>query len=83
MDKIIYKPFGVCSRQILVELDGDIIKRVEFVGGCMGNTQGIARLVEGMNVQEVLVNVLTLVVVTKGCARIPYIHVERKEIQKI
>ena len=52
MDKITYTPRGVCSRQIEVVLDGDIIKRVEFVGGCMGNTQGVARLVEGMTVEE-------------------------------
>ncbi|MBQ1263288.1 MAG: TIGR03905 family TSCPD domain-containing protein [Oscillospiraceae bacterium] len=52
MDKIIYTPRGVCSRQIEVVLDGDIIKRVEFAGGCMGNTQGVARLVEGMTVEE-------------------------------
>ncbi len=52
MDKITYTPRGVCSRQIEVVLDGDIIKRVEFVGGCMGNTQGVARLVEGMSVEE-------------------------------
>ena len=52
MDKITYTPSGVCSRQIEVTVDGDIIKRVEFVGGCMGNTQGVARLVEGMTVEE-------------------------------
>ena len=52
MDKITYTPRVVCSRQIEVVLDGDIIKRVEFVGGCMGNTQGVARLVEGMTVEE-------------------------------
>ncbi len=52
MDKITYTPRGVCSRQIEVTVDGDIIKRVEFVGGCMGNTQGVARLVEGMTVEE-------------------------------
>ena len=52
MDKITYKPSGVCSRLIEVTLDGDIVKRVEFTGGCGGNTQGVARLVEGMNVNE-------------------------------
>ena len=52
MDRIVYSPKGVCSRQIPLEVDGDIIKRVEFVGGCMGNTQGVARLVEGMTVTE-------------------------------
>ena len=52
MDKITYTPKGVCSRQIEVVLDGDKIHRVEFLGGCMGNTQGVARLVEGMSVEE-------------------------------
>lgn len=52
MDKITYTPRGVCSRQIEVTVDGDKIKRVEFLGGCMGNTQGVARLVEGMTVEE-------------------------------
>ena len=36
-----YKPSGVCSRLIHVELDGDKIANVEFVGGCAGNTAGI------------------------------------------
>ena len=52
MNKINYITHGVCSRQINVELDGDIIKSVEIIGGCHGNTQGISRLVEGMNVSE-------------------------------
>ncbi len=55
MDKITYTPRGVCSRQIEVTVEGNIIKRVEFVGGCMGNTQGVARLVEGMTVEEAVV----------------------------
>ena len=37
-----YKPSGVCSRLIHVELDGDKIANVEFVGGCAGNTAGIS-----------------------------------------
>ena len=49
-----YRPMGVCSRQINVELDGDTIKSVEFVGGCAGNTMGISHLVKGMNVDEAI-----------------------------
>ena len=49
-----YRPQGVCSQRIFVELDGDTIKHVEFIGGCSGNTQGVARLVEGMDVDEVI-----------------------------
>lgn len=50
----IYKTKGTCSRAIEVELDGDIVKRVRFDGGCNGNTKGVATLVEGMTVDEVV-----------------------------
>lgn len=54
MKTISYTPRGVCSRKIDIELDGDIIKSVKFTGGCNGNTQGIARLCQGMKVQDVI-----------------------------
>ena len=43
-----YTPHGVCSRQILLELDGNKVSNVRFIGGCSGNTQGVARLAEGI-----------------------------------
>lgn len=49
-----YRPKGVCSQNIIVELDGDVIRHVEFVGGCSGNTQGISKLVEGMKAEEAI-----------------------------
>ncbi|MGN0453471.1 MAG: TIGR03905 family TSCPD domain-containing protein [Ruminococcus sp.] len=49
-----YITHGVCSRQITVELDGDIIKDVYFLGGCSGNTQGVATLVKGMNAYDAI-----------------------------
>ena len=49
-----YRTKGVCSRMIKLELDGDIIRSVEFVGGCSVNTQGVARLVEGMKVDDAI-----------------------------
>jgi len=49
-----YNNFGTCSRQILIETEGDTITHVEFIGGCTGNTQGVARLVEGMKIDEVI-----------------------------
>lgn len=51
---MVYKTKGVCSQEIHVELDGDTIKHVEFIGGCHGNTQGIARLVEGMKAADAI-----------------------------
>lgn len=44
----------VCSEQIDILLEGDIIRKVQYTKGCHGNTQGIASLCEGMKVQEVI-----------------------------
>ena len=49
-----YNTHGTCSRQIEIETDGDIVRHVRFIGGCSGNTQGVARLVEGMDIDEVI-----------------------------
>ena len=52
---MLYKTKGTCSVGILVELEPDhTIRKVEFIGGCSGNTQGVARLVEGMNIQDAI-----------------------------
>lgn len=53
MGKFEYKPSGVCCRKIIVEIDDGIVENVEFVGGCPGNTLGIASLVKGMKVEDV------------------------------
>ena len=49
-----YKTRGVCASKILFDLDGDTVKNIRFVGGCNGNTQGVARLAEGMKIDEVI-----------------------------
>ena len=49
-----YKTFGTCSQRILFEVEGDIVKNVQFIGGCNGNLKGISSLVEGMKVDEVI-----------------------------
>lgn len=54
MEHIRYIPHGVCSRVIDIDLDGDVIKKVRFTGGCSGNTQGVAALIEGMTVEEAI-----------------------------
>lgn len=50
----IYKPQGVCSREIQLEVEEGIVKKLTVVGGCNGNLQGISKLVEGMNIEEVI-----------------------------
>lgn len=49
-----FQPRGVCSKEMIIELDGDIIKKVRIIGGCAGNTVGVSRLVEGMKVDEAI-----------------------------
>ncbi|QNM04570.1 TIGR03905 family TSCPD domain-containing protein [Qiania dongpingensis] len=49
-----YKTHGVCSREIRFEIEGNTIKTVQFIGGCAGNTQGVARLIAGMDVDEAI-----------------------------
>ncbi len=49
-----YKTHGTCSRQIEIEMDGDVIKSVKFDGGCNGNGKGIGSLVRGMKPDEVI-----------------------------
>ncbi|MBR5336899.1 MAG: TIGR03905 family TSCPD domain-containing protein [Lachnospiraceae bacterium] len=48
-----YKTSGVCSQQIDMDLDGDLVRNVVFTGGCHGNLQGIGILVDGMKVDEI------------------------------
>ena len=54
MEKIVYDTKGVCSRQIQIELTGNVISSVKFLGGCAGNTQGVAALIKGMTVEEAI-----------------------------
>ena len=49
-----YKTKGTCSQTILFEIEDETVKNVQFIGGCNGNLQGISKLVEGMNVDEVI-----------------------------
>lgn len=52
--KYTYTPEGVCSRQIEFEVENGIVKNLKVIGGCNGNLQGIAKLVVGMKVEEVI-----------------------------
>ena len=45
---------GVCSRKIDFDIEDGIVKNVRFLGGCNGNTQGIAILAEGMKAEDVI-----------------------------
>ena len=61
-----YRPSGVCSREMIIELDGNIIKKLTIVGGCAGNTVGVSRLIEGMNINEAIRRLKGIPCGTKG-----------------
>ena len=52
-----YKTKGTCSQRIFFDVENGKVKNVQFVGGCNGNLKGIAALVEGMDVAEVITRV--------------------------
>lgn len=49
-----YKTCGTCASHIQLELDGNVLKKVKIINGCDGNAKGLAKLAEGMTVQEII-----------------------------
>lgn len=49
-----YTPKGVCSRHMNIDVEDGVITRVEVIGGCNGNLQGISRLMQGMTPAEAI-----------------------------
>lgn len=49
-----HKNHGTCSRMVIVDIEDDVITSCSFVGGCAGNTAGVAALVVGMKVEDAI-----------------------------
>ena len=49
-----YKTKGTCSQMIFFEIEDNKVHNVSYLGGCNGNLQGISKLVEGMDIDEVI-----------------------------
>ena len=49
-----YKNKGTCSQAVEFDYENGCVYNVKFIGGCRGNTQGVARLAEGMKAEEVV-----------------------------
>lgn len=49
-----FRPRGVCSQLMEIETEEGRVKSLQVLGGCDGNLQGISRLVEGMEIDEVI-----------------------------
>ncbi len=50
-----YTPRGVCSRKMIIDVEDGVVKSLKVMGGCDGNLKGISKLVEGMQVDDVIV----------------------------
>ena len=57
MEHITYKTQGVCSRMIIIDTEDGVITNCSFVGGCAGNTQGVAALVVGMKTEDAIAKI--------------------------
>ncbi len=49
-----YTPRGVCSMQMIFDIDGNIVKKLQIIGGCPGNTVGVAELIKGKTIDEII-----------------------------
>ena len=49
-----YEPEGVCSYEMIFEIEGDIVKSQKIVGGCPGNTVGVAKLIENKKIDDII-----------------------------
>ena len=52
-----YKTKGVCAQMITFDVEDNKVRNVKFLGGCSGNTQGVARLIEGMDKDEAIARI--------------------------
>lgn len=49
-----YYPQRVCSQEMIFQIEGSVIQEVKIIGGCPGNTKAVAKLIQGMKVQDVI-----------------------------
>ena len=54
METFIYKPNGVCSREMQITYDGDTLIDLQVIGGCNGNLKGIKSLITNMDIDEII-----------------------------
>ena len=49
-----YEPEGVCSYEMIFEIDGDVVKSLKIIGGCAGNTVGVSKLIENKKIDDII-----------------------------
>ena len=80
--KYTYKPQGVCSMEMIFDIEDNIIKHLQIIGGCPGNTVGVSRLVAGKSVDEVIKMLEGIECGTKGTSCPDQVAEALKEYKK-
>ena len=80
--KYIYKTQGTCSSHIELEIENNIITDIAFWGGCNGNLQGIASLVKGMTIDDVIAKLKGIECGRKGTSCPDQIAIALEKIKK-
>lgn len=78
----IYTPIGVCSKRMKIEVENNIIKNVEILGGCPGNTLGVAKLIRGMNIDEAIKRLKGILCGDKGTSCPDQLAIALENIKK-
>lgn len=78
----IYNPIGVCSKRMKIEVENNIIKNVEILGGCPGNTLGVAKLIRGMNIDEAIKRLKGILCRDKGTSCPDQLAIALENIKK-
>ena len=47
-------PNGVCARKMIFDIEENVVKKLQIIGGCPGNTVGVSKLIEGKSVDEII-----------------------------
>ena len=72
----------VCSQEMIIEVDGDTLKKVTIIGGCAGNTLGVANLIQGMNIDEAINRLKGIQCGKKGTSCPDQLSIALEEVKK-
>ena len=61
-----FNPEGVCSVEMIIEIENDVIVEARIIGGCPGNTVGVTTLLKGMKVEDAIKNLKGIPCGVKG-----------------
>lgn len=72
----------VCSQEMIIEVEDDTVKKVTIIGGCAGNTLGVANLIQGMNIDEAINRLKGIQCGIKGTSCPDQLAIALEEIKK-